>query len=474
MNYDEFKEYLESKEIITEKDYRDLCEKYTEKKINNLFEKYLKDDKVDDDELKYNRTSVYANQLLEKEEIEDEARESSDSGYVERNHVSWFMRIIETYPIYKADEEREAFKKIEEYKEELIEMSFDYNEVVELIDKMEFVQKVEAGHVAAFITQRQVINEYLEKNINELSKEELIRIKKLIKGLDVYIKYKKQIQEAASRNYRLVIKIAARFNGRGMDFEDLVAEGNNGLLAAIDKYDYKKGFKFSTYATWWIRQAIQRGISSKARAIRVPAHVYDEMNRIRKVQRALSLELYRDPTIEELAERANVTIEQAEEFLLYEEDITSLNTFVKDDDDATKEDFVPDSNALNPEEEASKAIDSEIVKRNLSELNEKEQFVVCLRFGISINYLFTKEEFIAYCLKNRYLGNTKNKQRPFTVPEMEYIYDRNIYTSTGITLEDTARTINVTRERIRQIEAKALRKLKHKKEMKELKRSRSI
>ena len=287
------------------------------------------------------------------------------------------------------------------------------------VDLLTPEKEVELAQVMGKGNEAKAQLEEMEKAGDEIPEEVRTELEKLIKA------GKKAEQQLAEANLRLVVSIAKRYVGRGMLFLDLIQEGNLGLIKAVEKFDYTKGYKFSTYATWWIRQAITRAIADQARTIRIPVHMVETINKVIRVNRQLLQELGHDPTPDETAAEMGMPVEKVREILKIAQEPVSLETPIGEEEDSHLGDFIPDEDASEPAEAASFTLLKEQLVEVLSTLTPREEKVLKLRFGIED-------------------GRTR-------------------------TLEEVGKEFNVTRERIRQIEAKALRKLRHPSRSKKLK-----
>ncbi len=322
------------------------------------------------------------------------------------------------------DEILELIPNPEKYVEE-IDNLFDglFEKGIDVFDKITIgessigANEAQPSDLLTMLSQKGSIDS-VRMYLKEIGKIDLLTFAQEVDLAKAIEKGSKNAREALiNANLRLVVSIAKKYIGRGLTFLDLVQEGNQGLMRAVEKFDWKRGFKFSTYATWWIRQAITRAIADQAKTIRIPVHMVETINKVYKATRALTQKLGREPEIGEIAKEVGITVDKVEEIYRISQDTTSLATPVGDDEDSFLGDFIEDTTQLSPYEETSRGLLRESIEEVLSSLDEREAKVLSLRFGL--------------------MGETPK------------------------TLEEVGKIFNVTRERIRQIEAKALRKLRH-------------
>ncbi len=314
---------------------------------------------------------------------------------------------------FELEELDKLYEQIEQANIELVDDLADIS-----VDILSIENEVHRDYEDVDDSKSVVADDPVKVYLREIGKIPLLQpeeeIDLAIRILDNDVKAKRRLEEA---NLRLVVSIAKKYSGRGMQFLDLIQEGNLGLIKAVDKFDYTKGFKFSTYATWWIRQAITRAIADQARTIRIPVHMVETINKVKKVNSQLLHQNGKEPTPEEIAAELGMSSERVRDILRIAQEPVSLETPIGEEDDSHLGDFIPDEDALAPAEAASQTLLKEEIAAALNTLTPREAKVLIMRFGLEDGH-----------------------------PR---------------TLEEVGLEFNVTRERIRQIEAKALRKLRH-------------
>jgi len=379
-----------------------------------------------DEKLKDNKNNLTNKQIAENNLIQ----KGKKKGMLTHKEILDTLESIELEP----EEIDEFYQKLEDLnidiigdKEEIedIEVIEDPDELISDVDETDIEADEELkGDIALpkGVSVDDPVRMYLKEigKIPLLTTEEEIELAKRMENGDEEAKRK-----LAEANLRLVVSIAKKYVGRGMLFLDLIQEGNLGLMKAVEKFEYKKGFKFSTYATWWIRQAITRAIADQARTIRIPVHMVETINKLVRVQRQLVMELGRDPTPEEIAAEMDMDVDKVREIMKIAQEPVSLETPIGEEEDSHLGDFIPDEEILAPADAATFTMLKEQLMEVLDSLTPREQKVLKLRFGLED-------------------GRAR-------------------------TLEEVGKEFDVTRERIRQIEAKALRKLRHPSRSKKLK-----
>lgn len=376
-------------------------------------EQIIEDLKANNKKAKKNETKTDNANKETKEEttkkVKDIVEKAKEKGKITYGELATELGDINPEQIDK------VFDAFEEMGVDVLKDDFDEEPDVEELEKVEDI-KVEDINTMNFdgINIDDPVRMYLREigKIPLLSFDEELELAKRVINGDEEAK-----QKLAESNLRLVVSIAKKYVGRGMLFLDLIQEGNMGLIKAVEKFDYTKGYKFSTYATWWIRQAITRAIADQARTIRVPVHMVETINKLARVQRQLTQELNREPTEEEIAKKLNITVDKVREVYKISQDPVSLETPIGEEDDSHLGDFLKDERTMSPEEYATVEMLKEELTNVLLTLTDREEKVLRLRFGLDD-------------------GQCR-------------------------TLEEVGQIFGVTRERIRQIEAKALRKLRH-------------
>lgn len=342
--------------------------------------------------------------------VEKLVKKGKDQGFLTQEEI------LEVFPDAEA-----RIEELDDFYTQLLEKNVDVFETVsteELVGGEKEREKLERELQILTKLEGSQSTDPVRQYLREIGKVPLLTAEEeieLAKGFER--REKKAKNKLIESNLRLVVSIAKKYIGRGLSLLDLIQEGNQGLIRAVEKYDWRKGYKFSTYATWWIRQAITRAIADQARTIRIPVHMVETINKLYRVSRRLMQELGREPSPEEIGEELELTPDRVREIFKIAQEVTSLETPVGDDKESFLGDFIPDESQLSPVDQASKQLLKDHLDEVLHTLSDREARVLKLRFGLE-----------------------GSKQ---------------------MTLEEVGKVFGVTRERIRQIEAKALRKLKH-------------
>ncbi len=342
--------------------------------------------------------------------IQELTKKGQEQGFLTQEEI------LEAFP-----DAEERIGELDDFYEKLLEKNIDVFESVsaeEIVSDEKEKEKLEKELEILSKLEGAESTDPVRQYLREIGKVPLLTAEEEVELAKAYERGNKKAKDKLTEsNLRLVVSIAKKYIGRGLSLLDLIQEGNQGLIRAVEKYDWRRGFKFSTYATWWIRQAITRAIADQARTIRIPVHMVETINKLYRTSRRLMQELGREPTPEEIGEELELDPDRVREIFKIAQEVASLETPVGDDKESFLGDFIPDESQLSPVDQASKQLLKDHLDEVLHTLSDREARVLKLRFGLE-----------------------GNKQ---------------------MTLEEVGRVFGVTRERIRQIEAKALRKLKH-------------
>ena len=517
MNYQEFKTFIESKTMVDKVFYDGLVELYGSETVNNFFEQYINDSEVEDDVNKINRTSYYvevtSNSLTDDELVNFD--KINTESIVDVDSVRVYLKEIGNVPLLTAEEEVTMLTELQALTKEINLLGISIESVREDLEKL--------GHRwAAYngVNSTGIANELyqLNKRIDafevktEEDKNTLDGLNKALKELRLLHKHADITDRFINANLRLVVSIAKRYVGRGVEFLDLIQNGNMGLKKAVEKFEVEKGYKFSTYATWWIRQSITRSIADTGKTIRIPVHFHELINKVRCVESELETKLCRKPTDAELIkhfrdeakrsliaegnakptetdidEKCKINKKVLAEIKEFSQDLVSLSSPVGEEEDSLLGDFIPDE-SINVDKAAMQSVLKDSFAEILFELKKDKQtnframLVILLRYGFEVGYYIDFNDFYTVltdratkknpCLKFKYKNNEdKEVEKTIEFSTEQDIKNLYIYLSErpmAMTLEQVGSLLGVTRERIRQIEAKALRMLRHQSRSKRL------
>ena len=489
MNYESFVKLIEKFDEIDENKYKALIEVYGEEKVNNFFEEYLNDLSIEKTQEKFNRLKYYLEITSSTEQLDNLTELFSNVPNFDSVRI--YIKEIGEIPLLTKEEEQIFLKRINSKREYLDSRNID----LESINKKFKSYGIEKGKLSdkIFELNKKIIELKKEKNI--YNEEQILKMKSLLYQSKLYEEYSIEKNNFAKSNLRLVVSIAKRYLGRGMDFLDLIQEGNIGLNKAIEKFDISKGYKFSTYATWWIRQGITRGLSEKSKSIRIPAYLYELANKIKILENQLltilgripsDIEIYEflkdkyrkelndegffDITDREIEMKYFFDLDKIRLARKYSQNIVSLNVTLSEDSDTTLESMIVDDTEETIENEVMNSDYKNVVGRML---NKEElpiyRLIIILRYGLKLNDFFSFEDFMSI-IKNKYLKYLDNikynavmKSKPKvlkTDTELKEFYMNLSNKPYSLTLEQIGDLLCITKERVRQMEVKAMMRLR--------------
>ena len=489
MNYQEFKNYIETKKNVDKKVYDELVKICGEENVNILFDRYINDASIEDDASKINRTSYYV-ELTSADAINDDVTnldKFAENIAIDADSVKVYLKDIGTIPLLTSEQEFNMLSELQALKQEIEAKEITAEGVRDNLISLGYQWKNTIGfNTHSLQTQLFHLNSYIN-SIDVKNSQDKARLDELTNSLrDLKLLYNKSdlIDRFMSSNLRLVVSIAKRYVGRGVEFLDLIQEGNLGLRKAVQKFDVDKGFKFSTYATWWIRQSITRSIADNGKTIRIPVHLHELINKVKVVEKELESKLCRkpndheiltyfenearrelierdhiaNPTDKQISEKCKVTLDKLNEIKKVSQDTVSLSTPIGEEEDSLLQDFIQDDEANVEEVVMSQLLKDYFMKvlpklKNGSKTDERTILVILLRYGFEVGYYMEYNDF-------RTIMRSSTKNAVLTEDEIKRLYYRLTANTRAYTLEEVGKILGVTRERVRQIEAKSLRKLK--------------
>lgn len=449
MTYNEFIKIIESEDVVTEQKYNELVKKSSKQQIDIFFERYMNDEQIENNEEKFKRVSYYVEKNINEENntIFEENEHTADYNF---DSIRMYLAEIGKKQLIKADEETKICEKLSNFRKNLDSRGITIESINEKLIKLEY-KNISDNTLTGLKNKIDYINNKIH---TENNKEEL---NKLLKDSCDFYEYKFLYNEFLTCNLRLVVSVAKKYNGNGIDFLDLIQEGNIGLEKALDKFDINKGYKFSTYAMWWIRQAITRAIADKGNAIRIPVHLRDLLYKVNKAKENFENINHRKPTDQEIMDLIpELNKEKLEVVKMVNNNMlspVSLSTPTGENEDDELGCFVKDS-----KESVEDTVEKNILKEELNEFLEtitiKEKLIIILRQGLNLNEYINYEDFKLFLEKNENYVNNEI--------EIKRLYIQLCENPKVHTLEEIGAIYGVTRERVRQVESKGMFKLRRK------------